>query len=216
MTVQCVPRVAILDADRLPRETLARALTTEGVEVLVAAASLEELLASFERAVPEVALVSVAAEHQPHLLRTLRAHQPPIAALVLGSGLEAGRAERSFRDGAAGFVSRHSTGIDELLGAIHAAARGELHFPWGSTQPPEPSGPASAVGWKLQRLTPREREVLAHVAAGHDNLKIAALLNISERTVKSHVISVYRKLDAENRVQLALLAGQLGVSPALS
>jgi two-component system, NarL family, nitrate/nitrite response regulator NarL len=108
------------------------------------------------------------------------------------------------------------TGIEDLLIAIRATARGELCFPWGAAPPPPSSAANTAVSWKLQRLTPREREVLAHVAAGHDNLKIAALLNISERTVKSHVISVYRKLDAENRVQLALLAGQLGVAAVRS
>ena len=62
-------------------------------------------------------------------------------------------------------------------------------------------------------LTQREREVLAYVAGGADNLKISAHLQIAERTVKSHVTQLYRKLGAENRTQLALRACHLGVRP---
>ncbi|MBX5482919.1 MAG: response regulator transcription factor [Myxococcaceae bacterium] len=57
----------------------------------------------------------------------------------------------------------------------------------------------------ISRLSPRERDVLRFVAAGMDNLTIAAHLGISERTVKTHVSALYRKLAQENRAQLALL-----------
>ncbi len=63
----------------------------------------------------------------------------------------------------------------------------------------------------LQSLTPRECEVLVHVADGQDNLKIAVQLGITERTVKAHVGALLRKLGAENRVQLAVLAIRAGV-----
>jgi DNA-binding NarL/FixJ family response regulator len=65
----------------------------------------------------------------------------------------------------------------------------------------------------MSSLTVREREVLAYVSAGADNLKIASHLKISERTVKAHVSSLYKKLGPENRAQLALLARQLGIRP---
>jgi DNA-binding NarL/FixJ family response regulator len=66
----------------------------------------------------------------------------------------------------------------------------------------------------LARLTSRERQVLRFVVAGADNLKIAAHLSIRERTVKAHVSNLFRKLDCENRVQLAMRASRLGVEPA--
>ena len=53
-------------------------------------------------------------------------------------------------------------------------------------------------------LTSRESEVLEHIRAGADNLQIAALLGITERTVKAHVNALYRKLGVENRVEVAL------------
>ena len=66
----------------------------------------------------------------------------------------------------------------------------------------------------LARLTRRERQVLPFVVAGADNLKIAAHLAIRERTVKAHVSNLFRKLDCENRVQLAMRASRLGIQPA--
>jgi DNA-binding NarL/FixJ family response regulator len=61
-------------------------------------------------------------------------------------------------------------------------------------------------------LTERERHVLACIATGADNLKIAAMLGITERTVRAHVSSLYRKLRRENRAELALLGRELGLS----
>ena len=59
------------------------------------------------------------------------------------------------------------------------------------------------------------RQVLRHVGDGHDNLKIGALLGITERTVKAHITSIYRKVGAQSRVELALAArGLLATAPA--
>ncbi len=71
-------------------------------------------------------------------------------------------------------------------------------------QPVRP--PLQPTTESLSTLTPREREVLGHIANGADNLKVAALLGITERTVKTHVSNIFRKVGAENRVELALAA----------
>ena len=83
------------------------------------------------------------------------------------------------------------------------------------TVPPERLGPANAShevtsGRRVLRanpwrLTPREKEVLAFLAAGKSNAQIAASLNISPSTVKSHVSSIYAKLDVSNRTQAGLV-----------
>lgn len=65
----------------------------------------------------------------------------------------------------------------------------------------------------LEQLSKREREVLAFIAGGMDNLKIAAFLGVCERTVKTHVSALYRKLAQENRTQLALVGLRLGLKP---
>ncbi|MBM4377858.1 MAG: hypothetical protein FJ086_00910 [Deltaproteobacteria bacterium] len=63
----------------------------------------------------------------------------------------------------------------------------------------------------LARLSPREREVLSHVAPGADNLTISACLDITERTVRAHVSALYLKVGGENRAQLALRGRELGL-----
>jgi len=63
----------------------------------------------------------------------------------------------------------------------------------------------------LEALSRRELSVLSLLAEGSDNLKIAAMLDISERTVKTHVSALLRKLSVENRTQAALLAHTAGL-----
>ena len=97
-----------------------------------------------------------------------------------------------------------------------AVSRGERLMPlglaWSSPfQGFQPQEEPVSNGGELGKLTLREREVLGYIAAGADNLKIAACLGITERTVKAHITSIYKKLGPENRTQLAVLACQLGV-----
>jgi DNA-binding NarL/FixJ family response regulator len=97
----------------------------------------------------------------------------------------------------------------DVVLAVEAVARGERLLEEAATfaSPPRSSRSRTLPA----KITPRELEVLARVAAGEDNLKIAMLLGITERTVKAHVGALYQKLGMENRVQLALLARDLGV-----
>ncbi|NLY10203.1 MAG: response regulator transcription factor [Firmicutes bacterium] len=62
-----------------------------------------------------------------------------------------------------------------------------------------------------QNLTPREREVLKLIAKGMTNSEIAETLFISKHTVKNHVSNIYRKLGADDRTQIALLAIRKGL-----
>ncbi len=58
----------------------------------------------------------------------------------------------------------------------------------------------------FSELTPREREILCHLAEGHSNKVIAKLLGISDGTVKLHVKAILRKLDVHSRVEAAVIA----------
>jgi DNA-binding NarL/FixJ family response regulator len=64
----------------------------------------------------------------------------------------------------------------------------------------------------LERLTAREREVLALVGQGRANRDIAEALFISERTARTHVSNILRKLELTSRTQAAILANRAGVS----
>lgn len=72
---------------------------------------------------------------------------------------------------------------------------------------PEHAGPASVFA----HLTPRERELIDLIAQGRDNAQIAATLNLSEKTVRNHVTSIYAKLEVEGRAQAIVLAREAGL-----
>jgi DNA-binding NarL/FixJ family response regulator len=60
-------------------------------------------------------------------------------------------------------------------------------------------------------LTPRETEILSYMAKGHLNKQIAGMLDISEQTIKNHVTSILRKLDANARTQAVITAVKRGI-----
>jgi DNA-binding CsgD family transcriptional regulator len=73
---------------------------------------------------------------------------------------------------------------------------------------------AKSPGLALDELTPREREVLAGIAAGLDNTAIAATLGISAKTVRNHVSRVFDKIGAVHRYQAIVLAREAGLAGA--
>ncbi|MFJ3580935.1 response regulator [Streptomyces sp. NPDC090127] len=125
----------------------------------------------------------------------------------------------ALRAGAAGFLLKNTEAKD-LIEAVRTVARGEgliapavtrrLIAEFASPRTPvrRPGAPDPAV---LDALTPREREVLAALAQGLSNAETAALLDMAEATVKTHVSKVLGKLDVRSRAQAAVLARELGV-----
>lgn len=104
------------------------------------------------------------------------------------------------RAGAAGLILRQSS-CATLLSAISLVLTGERYTPsrlldGGEDSPADPSEPPS-------RLTTRELDILLLLKEGLSNKRIARRLAISEVTVKSHLVNIYRKLGVRNRVQAA-------------
>ncbi|MBS2028277.1 MAG: response regulator transcription factor [Deltaproteobacteria bacterium] len=203
--------VGILDEQALLREALADALTRRGLPCTVVAGTPEAFLQKLATHPVNLALVDPGLEvgltAALDLLRRLRDEHAQIRTVVLTHRCGPDQADLCWRAGVYGLLSKQVATPDAVAEALRAAASGEQRFPLELTEPvaPRPAEPST--------LTAREREVLGCIASGHDNLKIAALMAISERTVKSHVASIYRKLRLENRVQLAIRARELGISP---
>ena len=110
-------------------------------------------------------------------------------------------------------------GAAPLLGRVEALARGarvslQLVPRQPGRRPGDPAVGEGAVGGTaaLPGLTPREREVLAHVVAGRTYGEIARALVISEKTVSVHISNLLRKTGAANRVDLAALVARLSSS----
>ncbi|MGA9525424.1 MAG: response regulator transcription factor [Myxococcaceae bacterium] len=211
------PSVALLEDQRVLRESLAALLKARGVPVRGACGHPDQFRMMVESVRPDVALLDVRGtspdEERWEIVTFLRQWYPEVKVLVLANSRDPSDVERCHREGLAGYLWKHAVGSDQLVEAIHRVAGGERLFPLTEDLRigEEPQPQLSPV---LRGLTGRELDVLRHVAAGHDNLKIAACLGITERTARAHVSNLYRKLGPENRAQLALLARRLGVRPA--
>jgi DNA-binding NarL/FixJ family response regulator len=73
-------------------------------------------------------------------------------------------------------------------------------------EPPRPAAPSHAPGWET--LTPREREIARLAALGYTNREIAVAFGSSANTVRNHVVSIFRKMEATTRAELAALVGR--------
>lgn len=116
----------------------------------------------------------------------------------------------AIRAGASGYLLK-GNGLSQLVDAIRAVARGELYFGAGVKDPgvavakvPVDADPG---------LTPRECEVLQHVAYGRSSVEIAELLGVSPKTVETHRARLMVKLDAPNSAALVRSAIRLGLVP---
>jgi two-component system, NarL family, response regulator LiaR len=133
----------------------------------------------------------------------LLARAPDVRVVALTASTDEARMMGVLRAGATGYV-RKDAEPETLLAAVRAVARGRTFI--------DPS-----IGHRVLRtdasddLTPRELDVLRHVALGKSNKDIAVALDIGEETVKTHVRHVLAKLGAENRAQAAVRALARGV-----
>jgi DNA-binding NarL/FixJ family response regulator len=125
----------------------------------------------------------------------------------------------ALRAGASGFLLKGGH-PDELVAAIHTVAAGDaLLTPSVTKRLIEAFVARPPVGEStgdLEDLTAREREVLGLVALGHSNAEVAAALQLSPLTAKTHVSRILAKLNARDRVQLVVIAYRAGLVAARS
>jgi DNA-binding NarL/FixJ family response regulator len=216
--------VAILEDQQVFRECLVAVLESAGMQVVASCGQTAPFLARVRELTPDVAVLDLRLESPGRdepasglaALQCLHDFYPGVRSLVMSANQEPEVVEQCLGVGAAGYLWKQNVALAEVVEAVQRVARGERLLPvglaWSSPfqglqARQEEAPPAGELG----KLTLREREVLGYIAAGADNLKIAACLGITERTVKAHITSIYKKLGPENRTQLAVLACQLGV-----
>ncbi len=216
-------RVAILEDQQVFREALEAVLEGAGMDVVAGFAEPGPFFARVRETLPHVALVDLQLDLADwelpasgmSALQWLHDFFPAVKSLVLSGHRETALVEQCLQAGAAGYLWKQNVGCAEVVEAVERVVRGERLLPVGlAPSPPSPGfhpQPEPPLPGELSRLTPREREVLGYIAAGADNLRIATSLGITERTVKAHITSIYKKLGSENRAQLAVLGCQLGV-----
>ena len=199
--------IAIVDDHRVVGRSLKAYLESFADFRLVGMATTgEEILDRLDEWRPQVVLQDLLLPGGIDGIETTRrivARAPDIRVVALTASTDEARMMGVLRAGAVGYV-RKDAEPETLLAAVRAVARGRTYI--------DPS-----IGHRLLRpstpddLTPREREVLRHVALGRSNKDIATALDVGDETVKTHVRHVLSKLGAENRAQAAVRALARGI-----
>ena len=211
-------RVLIADDQALIRAGLRVILGHQpGIEVIGEAADGREAVALARQLEPDVCLFDIRMPEMDGIEATRILAGPqadaPFAIVMITTYDLDEYVYNALRAGARGFVLKDA-GPELLVQAIHAAANGDALISPSVTarllstfaQDPAEEEPAQP----LTPLTEREEEVLAHVAHGLTNAEIARELHVSLSTVKTHLASLMTKLDARNRVGLAIWAHESG------
>jgi DNA-binding NarL/FixJ family response regulator len=191
-----VTRVLIVDDHPIVREGLVAALHGKGdIEVAGGFGSAEEGIAAAARLKPDVVILDLELPGMSGLDAIARFAAPVLMLTAYGTADEI---ERALAAGAKGYLLKGAP-LDDIERAIAAVSRGESSLDARvKAQLSSRSGRA--------RLTAREREVLRLL--GSSNKEIASALNISERTVKFHVTSIFNKLGADSRAQAVAIAAE--------
>ena len=209
-------RVLLVDDHAVVREGLRAFLELqEGIAVVGEAADGIEAIEGATRLRPDVILMDLV---MPELdgvsaMRSLRERLPEARVIVLTSFLDDDKLLPALRAGAAGYLLKNAE-PQEVARAIRAATAGQaLIDPVVAARLVETLAADDGEN-QLDRLTPREHEVLVLIGRGFPNKLIARELGVSEKTVKTHVGHVLAKLGVSDRTQAAVFAVRSGlVSP---
>ena len=209
--------VAIADDQPLVRSGLRMILEGEpDLEVVGEAADGAEALALVAAQEPDVLLLDVQMPARDGLeaMADIAASGSATRVIMLTTFDLDEYVYRAMRSGASGFLLKDMAGED-IVGAVRQVARGAgaLLAPAVTRRLVDryTSGRPRPARADLERLTPRERDVLRLVAGGLSNAEIAAELYIGETTVKTHVARVLMKLGLRDRVQAVVVAYESGL-----
>jgi DNA-binding NarL/FixJ family response regulator len=211
-------RVALVDDQAIVRAGLARILSpADGFEVVAECADGRQAVEELPALRPDVILMDIRMPRLDGIAATtkLRGEQNPVPVLVLTTFGEDEVLWGAIEAGAVGFVLKDSS-AEDLIAAVRAVAGGGAWFdpavaPRVLERYRRVVAPAVRDAARLELLTDREHDVLRLIARGATNSEIAATLFVAEATVKSHVGSIFMKLDVRDRPAAIVFAYDHGV-----
>ena len=216
-------RVLLIDDHALVRKGLEALLQSRNIEVAASVGSGQEGVDQATKEEPDVILLDINMPGMNGLdtLKALRQNKVAAPVLMLTMSREEADLRAALQNGAQGYLLKDME-PDELIPALEAVAGGdnvvakEMVGSLTRIVQSKNSGEPDAVEESpFSGLTPRELEILGHIAEGQSNKAIARDLDISDGTVKLHVKSILRKLGMHSRVEAAVKAVEHGLGGKL-
>ena len=219
-------RVLLIDDHALVRKGLEALLQSRGVDIAASVGSGQEGLEMAQQLEIDIILLDIKMPLMNGLETLKKLHEQGVEApiLMLTMSRDESDLQQALKNGAQGYLLKDME-PEDLVPALESAIRGDnvvakeligslTRIVQGKTIDTTPPQAATL----LSDLTPREQEILTHIAEGQSNKVIARALDITDGTVKLHVKSILRKLGVHSRVEAAVIAveNSLGKKPKQS
>ncbi len=216
-------RIFIVSQQFLFRQGIEHSLSSmEDIEISGATEVNDQVLSAIDTLPPDVALVDIdgSSDDSLTLAHKIKQRSPNIGLIVLASNPNDTQLFRVLKAQAAAYLSKEIT-ADQLVDTVRQVARGEHPINESLTTRPKVAEQVlhqfQELSWRseaeafISPLTPREMEILNYIAQGYFNKEIAIKLGISEQTIKNHVTSILRKLNANARTEAVVVAIKQGL-----
>ena len=202
-------RLVLCDDNRIFCEALVSVLRASGHQVLAIATTASDSIAAVATNRPDACLLDLRFPDGSGLdvARAIRRSVPETKIVVFSCVTDPAAVSEAKKIGVAGFLRK-----DQKPGTITAALQvinaGKVAFATGSARQPSWRAIPSPTDDLLQKLTPRERQVLQRIVAGQSTGQMAREMNLAMSTLRSHIGRVLSKLGAHSRVQAAAIASR--------
>lgn len=214
--------VFIVDNQPLYRQAIRQVLTSEDMDVVGESSLTANIWSLVESLTPDITLVDVGASLNGfRITRQISTRCPKVAVVMLSSNPDDDQLFQAIKSGSVAFLSK-DVSADSLLSILRRVINGE--YPINDSLLTRPSTAKkvlqmfhnlSLMGKDVEPLlTPlsrRETEILKYIAEGYSNKRIAYALGIGEQTIKNHITSIMRKLNANDRTHAVVLAMRKGL-----
>ncbi|MFL7890988.1 MAG: LuxR C-terminal-related transcriptional regulator [Anaerolineales bacterium] len=217
-----IMRIVVIDSHVLFREGLVSLLLHEpDLDVVGEAKDYDDGVSLCKETRPDLVLMDIKSTQDTELaaIKRIRKHVPDTLVIVLANHESDEMLFAALRSGATGFLLKNSSFVN-VLASIKAVERGEAAISRKMTRSLVDEFVRMCGDYygtqdgEIEKLTPREQDVLKFVSTGATNREIANQLNITESTVKIHVSNILEKLSLRNRREAASYANRhdLGLS----
>ena len=213
--------VFIVDNQSLYRQAI-RQVLREALEVVGESDLVLNVWNTIEGVLPDIVLVDVGlpAMNGFDITRQITTHCPGVAVVMLSPSPDDEQLFQAIKSGAVAFLGK-DIDAHELTATLCKVGQGEypindslLNRPSTARKVLELFHELSLMGKEVENLmtplSPRETEIIKHVAEGTSNKRIAYALGIGEQTIKNHITSIMRKLNANDRTHAVVLAMRQG------